>query len=87
MDLDDYLGIAEDLMACSHGLPVLLQPNAGTPISTPDGFKYATTPSDFASWSRQAADLGVTLIGGCCGTTPAHIEALAKSLATEKPCN
>jgi len=78
MSLDDYLAVAEELLGCAHELPVLLQPNAGTPISTDDGYAYGVTPADFAVWAKAAADAGVKIIGGCCGTTPAHIAAVAE---------
>ncbi len=80
LSLDDYLAIGADLMSCCHGLPVLLQPNAGTPIATPDGFEYGVSPADFAEWAETAAKLGIKIVGGCCGTTPDHIKAVAEAL-------
>src|SRR6202030_862467 len=43
-------------------------------------FFYFATPEYFATFARQAADLGVAYIGGCCGTTPAHIPAMRAAL-------
>lgn len=64
-------------------LPLILKPNAGLP--DPATGAYTITPEDFAAELRGAVDLGVTIFGGCCGTTPAFIAALAKELATAHP--
>jgi methionine synthase I (cobalamin-dependent) len=58
-------------------VPVLVQPSAGPP--SPEG-GYPVAPDDFAEWGRRLAELGVRGLGGCCGTTPAHIDALARIL-------
>src|SRR5881296_2793698 len=54
--------------------PLSGQPNAGLPARVEGRFFY------FATFARQAADLGVAYIGGCCGTTPAHIAAMRAAL-------
>jgi methionine synthase I (cobalamin-dependent) len=56
--------------------PLAAQPSAGLPSMTPDGPRYRLTPAAFADEARPLRDLGVALLGGCCGTTPAHIAAL-----------
>src|ERR1700674_1955353 len=61
-------------------LPVSGQPNAGLPARVEGRFFYFATPEYFATYARQAADLGVAYIGGCCGTTPAHIAAMRAAL-------
>ncbi len=61
-------------------LPVSGQPNAGLPARVEGRFFYFATPEYFATFARQAADLGVAYIGGCCGTTPAHIAAMRAAL-------
>jgi methionine synthase / methylenetetrahydrofolate reductase(NADPH) len=62
-------------------LPLSGQPNAGLPARVEGRFFYFATPEYFATYARQAADLGVSYIGGCCGTTPAHIAAMRAALA------
>lgn len=57
-------------------VPVLAQPSAGLP--SPEG-GYPVGPDDFAAWARRLAGLGARGLGGCCGTTPAHIESLARA--------
>src|SRR6202022_3337559 len=52
----------------------------GLPARVEGRFFYFATPEYFATYARQAADLGVAYIGGCCGTTPAHIAAMRAAL-------
>ena len=61
-------------------LPLSGQPNAGLPARVEGRFFYFATPEYFATFARQAADLGVAYIGGCCGTTPTHIAAMRAAL-------
>ena len=55
-------------------LPLILKPNAGLP--DPATGRYAVTAEDFAAVMKEAAALGVRILGGCCGTTPDFIRAL-----------
>ncbi len=57
------------------GLPLLARPNAGTPKRKDDAWVYPRTPEAMAARLPELIDAGATLIGGCCGTTPAHIAA------------
>ena len=64
-------------------LPISVMPNAGLPILSGDGAYYPLGPIELAA--AQAAfvrEFGAGLIGGCCGTTPAHISEIAKSVAS-----
>ena len=54
--------------------------NAGVPRFVGAGPVYDTTPEMSAEHARRVRDLGATIIGGCCGTTPAHIQAMAEAL-------
>ncbi|HVB24989.1 MAG TPA: bifunctional homocysteine S-methyltransferase/methylenetetrahydrofolate reductase [Ktedonobacteraceae bacterium] len=56
------------------------QPNAGLPARIGNRFFYMATPDYFADYALRFAKAGVQLIGGCCGTTPRHIEAMRKAL-------
>ena len=60
-------------------LPLILKPNAGLP--DPETGAYTITPEEFAGEMREAAQLGVQYVGGCCGTNPAFIAALKQELA------
>jgi 5-methyltetrahydrofolate--homocysteine methyltransferase len=57
-------------------LPLLIQPNAGLPRMEGEATVYDETPEFLARKARGLIDAGVSIIGGCCGTTPAHIAAL-----------
>src|SRR5262249_27806810 len=60
-------------------------PNAGYPRYTEGRYVYPTAPDYFAKAAREMAIQGARLIGGCCGTTPAHIAAVAKEIADLRP--
>ena len=58
-------------------LPIVAKPNAGMPQMADDGNAvYSMGPEEFACSMKKLMDAGATLVGGCCGTTPAHIHAL-----------
>lgn len=60
--------------------PIIIRPNAGLPVLINDKTSYPETPDYFAENCAELTRLGVAIIGGCCGTTPAHIRAAAKAL-------
>jgi methionine synthase / methylenetetrahydrofolate reductase (NADH) len=77
------LVVAEDLVRYS-AVPVSAQPNAGQPRRTgPRSFEFAIDGGYFSRYLTRFADAGVTLVGGCCGTTPTHIRAVADALHTQ----
>ena len=59
-------------------LPIVLKPNAGLPH--PDGSGYDISPKEFADSLAACVELGVQVVGGCCGTTPAYIALLKQAL-------
>ncbi|KPL15126.1 hypothetical protein AMJ74_02075 [candidate division WOR_3 bacterium SM1_77] len=63
-------------------LPVIIQSNAGMPVLKADKVVYLETPDFMAEKAGKLISLGVSIIGGCCGTTPAHIRALRKAVDT-----
>ena len=76
------LVVAEDLVRYSS-VPVSAQPNAGQPRRVgPRSFEFSIDGGYFARYLGRFADAGVTLVGGCCGTTPTHIRAAAEALRT-----
>jgi homocysteine S-methyltransferase len=56
------------------------QPNAGLPTRIGNRFFYVATPDYFAEYALRFVQVGVSLVGGCCGTTPHHIAAMRKAL-------
>jgi 5-methyltetrahydrofolate--homocysteine methyltransferase len=59
-----------------EGLLLVAQSNAGLPQVVGDHFEYDASPSDLAEHARALHKLGIDVIGACCGSTPAHIEAI-----------
>jgi 5,10-methylenetetrahydrofolate reductase len=60
-------------------------PNAGEPRYVDDRLMYLATPEYFGEYAKRFLQAGVRIIGGCCGTTPAHIEAIRKSVIQHQP--
>lgn len=58
------------------GLPVCIQPNAGKPRLEGSDTYYDMSPQAYAMGMKACLEAGAAIIGGCCGTTPAHIKAL-----------
>jgi len=56
------------------------QPNAGLPQLIDGKAKYTQSPEEFASWVPSLLEAGVRIIGGCCGTTPAHTRRVAETM-------
>lgn len=66
--------------------PLCAMPNAGMPRLVEGRYLYLSSPEYFAKYARRFLKTGVRIVGGCCGTTPAHIRAIQgalKSLAPE----
>lgn len=81
LNLDDYAALAAELRAAAGTAPTILQPNAGAPKSTPDGICYDATPEEMAGAALRLRAAGISIIGGCCGTSPAHLAAMARVLS------
>lgn len=60
-------------------IPILVKPNAGLPVLRDGKTVYDMTPDDFAGAMLPLIEAGAGIVGGCCGTTPEHIEALVKA--------
>jgi 5-methyltetrahydrofolate--homocysteine methyltransferase len=65
--------------------PIAVQPNAGLPVMEGGAARYKLTPEDLAKHHDHfVSDFGVAMAGGCCGTTPAHIKAVAEAVGGRK---
>jgi len=80
LSLEDYLEIAAALVQAFPGKPLILQPNAGAPVMTPDGLAYLADTEEFTDFAEKAWGLGITVLGGCCGTRPCHISGMTIAL-------
>jgi len=72
---DSLLPVAEKISLKAH-LPLIFQPNAGQPQLKNGRTGYPVLPEQFSDWMEKFVELGVKIIGGCCGTTPAHLKAI-----------
>ncbi len=79
----------EGIIAAMHTLApeilLIAKSNAGVPKWVNNELVYDGTPEVMAAYARQARHLGARLIGACCGSTPAHIRAMADSLDVHAP--
>ncbi len=60
--------------------PIIVKPNAGMPTLVDERTVFSETPEDFAAHIAALVRAGATVVGGCCGTTPAHIRAVTTAL-------
>lgn len=72
------LPILEEVLTYTS-LPVIVKPNAGLPKQKDGETYYDVDPEEFAEVMKQAAEMGASMIGGCCGTTPEHIRAMKEA--------
>ena len=73
-------------MCAIDDLRISGMPNAGFPKREGDRIVYPkSSPEYFALFAREAAEAGVRILGGCCGTTPAHIKAMAEAVKSLRP--
>jgi 5-methyltetrahydrofolate--homocysteine methyltransferase len=75
----DFVDIVRAMKAAAEA-PVIIQSNAGQPDLVDGHAVYRLSPADFAAGCREVVAAGATVIGGCCGTTPAHIAALREMI-------
>lgn len=79
---DQLASVIRAMQAAAGKLPIVAKPNAGLPIITETGAAvYDMGPEPFAHHMLALKDAGASLLGGCCGTTPAHIAALRAALS------
>ena len=69
------LPLVRELRECCS-IPIMVSPNAGLPEAINGKTVYNVEPEELADYMRSIAKEGVSYLGGCCGTTPAHIKAL-----------
>lgn len=74
---EQMLPILEDIMKYTS-LPVIVKPNAGLPRQRDGRTVYDVAPEEFASSMKKIVEMGACAVGGCCGTTPAHIREMTR---------
>jgi 5-methyltetrahydrofolate--homocysteine methyltransferase len=68
------------MRAAVSGVPILAMPNAGMPVLEEGRTVFRETPQQMADSARRLVEAGATIIGGCCGTTAAHIRAMREAV-------
>jgi 5-methyltetrahydrofolate--homocysteine methyltransferase len=77
IDMDDVIEVIRRYRAVIH-LPLFARPNAGTPTRVDGEWVYPHTPEQMAARLPALLAAGAVMVGGCCGTTPAHIAAFRR---------
>ena len=84
ISLEGYIELAEKFVsavrAMSADVIIYAEPNAGKPELVDNQAVYKVSPDDFAAAIEKIYTAGVNIVGGCCGTSPAHIRATADKL-------
>ncbi len=79
------LETVQRMAAVARRLKLSAMPNAGAPAMVDGRYVYLCTPEYMASYARRFIAAGVSVVGGCCGTTPAHIRNLVRSVRMVQP--
>jgi 5-methyltetrahydrofolate--homocysteine methyltransferase len=84
-DLDPaQMATVVSVLKSATSLPILAQPNAGKPKLVGSETVFDMTPASFAAGIAECVQAGARLVGGCCGTTPEHIRAVARMLGRRR---
>lgn len=76
--------LVEQMLSCCS-IPIIVKPNAGLPRTENGKTVFDVLPEEFAQEMSKIVDKGVWIVGGCCGTTPEHIQALYEHCKDKKP--
>jgi 5-methyltetrahydrofolate--homocysteine methyltransferase len=79
--LEDMARVVDELASQDAGVPLWIKPNAGLPRMDGDVARYDTTPETMASFAERFMEAGARIVGGCCGSSPAHVAAIAAAAA------
>ncbi|MGZ4390416.1 MAG: homocysteine S-methyltransferase family protein [Gaiellaceae bacterium] len=83
--LADTDAVVGELLAAAPEVPLWVKPNAGVPRIVGDAVVYEAGPDDLAGHIRGYVDRGARIVGGCCGSTPGHVAAIARALGRAAP--
>lgn len=78
--IEGMISITEEIRSVDKNIPVLIHANAGLPVLQGTCTVFPESPEMMASFAPRLAQAGANIIGGCCGTTPAHIHKLVEVL-------
>jgi 5-methyltetrahydrofolate--homocysteine methyltransferase len=78
--IEGMIAITREIRSVDEQIPILIHANAGLPVLEGTCTVFPETPDMMAGFATKLADAGANIIGGCCGTTPAHIQKLVEVL-------
>jgi methionine synthase I (cobalamin-dependent) len=81
-DTDD---VVAEFRAAEPAVPLWIKPNAGIPRIVGDSVVYEAGPDDLATHVVGYVEQGARIVGGCCGSTPEHIAAIARAISRRRP--
>ena len=82
---EELLPVIERMRAVAPAVPLVAKPNIGIPVFVGARAEYRTTPETMAAEAASLRAAGATVIGACCGSTPAHLAAMAEALGSGGP--
>ena len=82
--LENLLKILGEYGVAAPGFPLWAKPNAGLPRLEQGQTVYEVLPAEMAEFARRAVQLGARVVGGCCGSTPEHIAAIAEAIKSSE---
>ena len=81
---EDMIGIVREIREEDPNIPILVHANAGIPVYQDGQTVFPETPEQMGAHVHNIIDAGANIIGGCCGTTPAHISKLREMIKIKK---
>jgi 5-methyltetrahydrofolate--homocysteine methyltransferase len=82
--MERMIEIVKEMRAVAGGVPILVHANAGLPTNINGVDVFPESPEMMAAFVDKLIDAGANIIGGCCGTTPAHIKAIKEAVTAHK---
>ncbi|MGE5126575.1 MAG: bifunctional homocysteine S-methyltransferase/methylenetetrahydrofolate reductase [Betaproteobacteria bacterium] len=79
------LDTIQRMAAVARAAKLSAMPNAGAPALVEGRYVYLCTPEYMSTWARRFLEAGASVVGGCCGTTPAHIRDLVRAVRMVRP--
>ncbi len=85
--IETFIAVAQEFAKCGSELPIWIKGNAGKPEVNSEGkLVYMAQPELYATAVPQILDAGARFVGGCCGSNPGHIKAVAEAIANYGGC-
>jgi 5-methyltetrahydrofolate--homocysteine methyltransferase len=78
--MEQMIEIVREMRAAANATPILVHANAGLPKTVNGADVFPESPEEMAARVKAIVDAGASIVGGCCGTTPAHIRAIRKTV-------